>query len=165
VTARNIVSAALALTSAVMRKEAIILRLTVPDDLPTVLGNTQELQQVVLNIISNARYALQEKYPHAHDDKILEIMGGFVKNDTRPAVRLIFRDHGTGIPAPVLHRVHEPFFTTKPGSLGTGIGLSISAKIVADHGGRLTIDSKEGSYTEVTVELPASVEEGGKGEK
>ncbi|MCK7491410.1 MAG: ATP-binding protein [Comamonadaceae bacterium] len=51
----------------------------------------------------------------------------------------IFRDHGTGIPASALHRVHEPFFTTKPGSLGTGLGLSISSRIVADHGGRLTM--------------------------
>jgi PAS domain S-box-containing protein len=165
VAARNIVSAALTLTSAIMRKEAITVRLAVPDDLPAVLCNAQELQQVVLNIIGNARYALQEKYPHAHDDKVLEIIGETVKNDTGPAVRLIFRDHGTGIPASALHRVHEPFFTTKPGSLGTGLGLSISSRIVADHGGRLTIDSKEGSYTEVTVELPVSVEEGGKGEQ
>ncbi|HWR90075.1 MAG TPA: PAS domain S-box protein, partial [Dissulfurispiraceae bacterium] len=159
VAAKDIVSAALTLTSAIMRKEAITMRLTIPDDLPTVLGNPQELQQVVLNIIGNARYALQEKYPHAHDDKILEIMGETVVKDTGPAVRLIFRDHGTGIPSSALHRVHEPFFTTKPGSLGTGLGLSISSRIVADHGGRLTIDSKEGSYTEVTVELPVSVEE------
>ncbi|MCK7491409.1 MAG: hypothetical protein MZW92_06625 [Comamonadaceae bacterium] len=71
-----------------MRKEAITVRLTVPDDLPAVLCNAQELQRVVLNIIGNARYALQEKYPHAHDDKVLEITGATVVKDTGPAVRL-----------------------------------------------------------------------------
>jgi signal transduction histidine kinase len=64
-------------------------------------------------------------------------------------------DHGTGIPKEVQHKVTSPFFTTKPQSEGTGLGLSISHGIVADHGGQLTVESAEGEYTRVVIDLPA----------
>ena len=67
---------------------------------------------------------------------------------------LVFHDGGTGIPAYQLPKILDPFYTTKPSGAGTGLGLSISHGIIEDHGGRLDIDSVEGCYTKVTIELP-----------
>ena len=69
---------------------------------------------------------------------------------------LTVADTGVGIPASLLHRVTEPFFTTKPEGAGTGLGLSICRSIVEHHGGRLEIESQEGQGTRVRVLLPAS---------
>jgi signal transduction histidine kinase len=71
-------------------------------------------------------------------------------------VRVVFRDHGVGIPEELQERVMNPFVTTKPSAEGTGLGLSISHEIVQKHGGLLTIESVAGEYTEVIVELPAT---------
>ena len=71
-------------------------------------------------------------------------------------VRVVFRDHGVGIPEELLERVVNPFVTTKPSGEGTGLGLSISHEIVQKHRGSLTIKSVFGEYTEVIVELPAN---------
>ncbi len=73
-------------------------------------------------------------------------------------MRLTFHDHGIGIPADITARVCDPFFSTKPPGEGTGLGLSISHTIIKDHGGRLRIESREGDYTKVIMELPAMEE-------
>jgi signal transduction histidine kinase len=122
-----------------------------------VKGHLQQIQQVVLNIISNARYALNQKYPAANEDKILHIQTEKRIIGKRPFVRLIFRDHGIGIPEDILHKIMDPFFSTKPNGVGTGLGLSISHGIVRDHDGRIGINSVEGEYTRVTVDLPVHV--------
>jgi signal transduction histidine kinase len=69
---------------------------------------------------------------------------------------MAFRDRGTGIPANLMDKLIAPFFTTKPGGKGTGLGLSICAGIVSDHGGKLALESVEGEFTEVTVDLPVT---------
>ena len=151
----DILSEALLLTRAQTKKEGITLLIAVPSDLPGIVANPQQIQQVFMNLIGNARHALNEKYPGAHDDKIIEIRGEriVVNGDTR--VRLTFRDTGTGIPAGLIDKVVEPFFSTKQSGQGTGLGLSICNGIVNDHGGTLGIESVEGEFTSVTVDLPA----------
>jgi signal transduction histidine kinase len=74
-------------------------------------------------------------------------------------VQLAVHDRGTGIPESSLHKILEPFYTTKPAGDGTGLGLSISHGIIKDHQGEIVIDSREGQYTTVTLILPAAVEE------
>ncbi len=106
-------------------------------------------------MISNARYALIEKFPKAHKDKILEIKGESITRESFPFIRVTFLDRGTGIPPNILDKVVEPFFSTKPKGVGTGLGLSISHGIVSNHGGTMKIDSVEGLYTRVTIDLPA----------
>jgi PAS domain S-box-containing protein len=154
----EILSDTLTLTEAQIRKDGIILKLNVPPELPKIIANPHQIQQVFLNIVSNARYALNQKYREAHDNKILEIFGEKIVLDNCPYVRVIFYDHGIGIPADIMNKIMNPFFTTKPAGKGTGLGLSISHGIVSEHGGKLVIDSTEGEVTKVAVILPAMVQ-------
>ena len=154
----EILSDTLTLTEAQIRKDGIILKLNVPPELPKIIANPHQIQQVFLNIVSNARYALNQKYREAHDNKILEIFGEKIVLDNCPYVRVIFYDHGTGIPTDIMNKIMNPFFTTKPPGKGTGLGLSISHGIITEHGGKLVIDSAEGEVTKVAVMLPAMVQ-------
>ncbi len=155
VTVSQIMTEALALTQAQIQKDGIDLNIDVPDNLPFLIGQLQQIQQVFLNIINNARYALNQKYPGGHENKILEILAEMVTNDGSPWIRVTFLDRGIGIPGDVIENVMEPFFTTKPAGVGTGLGLSIGHGIISDHGGKLRIESNEGEYTRVIIDLPA----------
>ncbi len=150
----EILSDTLILTGAQLRKDNIRLKMDVPQTLPGITANAQLIQQVFLNAINNARYALNQKYPGSHDDKILEISGEEVVLCDYPSIKITFYDHGTGIPAHIRDKVMNPFFTTKPTGKGTGLGLSISHGIIRDHGGKLMIDSVEGRFTKISVILP-----------
>jgi signal transduction histidine kinase len=68
-------------------------------------------------------------------------------------------DTGAGIPKEIIPYVFEPFFTTKPPGMGTGLGLSVAKRIISDHGGEISIKSKEGKGTTVTIKLPLFSEE------
>ncbi len=145
----------LTLSESLILKQGIRLSVDVPSDLPEITANPQQLQQVFLNLISNARYALNGKYPDFHEDKILEIRGRKGMLDGHPFVFLSFRDHGCGIPHEILDKIMVPFFSTKPAGKGTGLGLSVSHGIVEDHGGKLMVESVENQWTEAVVALPA----------
>ena len=143
------------LTQAQIRKEGIALKTDLPDDLPEVDANFQQIQQCFINIINNARYALNEKYPARHKNKRFEISGERVTIGDRPYVRIVFYDQGVGIPAHDLPVLTKPFFSTKPFGKGTGLGLNISAKIITDHAGHLRFESTKGEFTRVIIDLPA----------
>ncbi len=136
-------------------KNFITVKASFPDDLPPVLVKPQQIKQVILNLFTNALYALNKKFPDANPKKILEVDAQSSSGRKGPRVSLTFHDHGIGIPAGMTSRVCDPFFSTKPPGEGTGLGLSISYTIIKDHGGSLQIDSSEGDYTKVIVELPA----------
>ncbi len=143
----------LGLTATQLRDDHIECRLEIDPGLPRVFANSGQLRQVFLNIINNARYALNERFAGTHPDKILEVRVSLVSG-TPERVRLAFIDHGIGIPAGILDRVMNPFFTTKPVGKGTGLGLSISHGIIADHQGNLKLESVEGHGTRVRIDLP-----------
>ena len=71
---------------------------------------------------------------------------------------MTFYDRGTGIPATLLGKVVQPFFSTKPAGQGTGLGLSISHGIIGDHDGRMGFESEEGAFTKVIIDLPAVID-------
>jgi PAS domain S-box-containing protein len=151
------------LIQAQIRKEGIDLKVDLPDDLPQVDVNFQQLQQGFINIINNARYALNEKYPGKHKNKRFEITGEKVTIGDRPYVRIVFYDQGVGISAHELSMLTKPFFSTKPLGKGTGLGLNITQTIITDHGGQLSFESTKGEFTRVIIDLPAS--RGGSGEE
>ena len=155
----ELLSDVFALTETQVQKESIKVTVDIPDDLPEIIAHPQQIEQVFLNIINNARYALNRKYQGTHRDKVLEVIiqGLTIKN--YPYVRITFYDHGTGIPDHLRDKVIDPFFSTKPKGIGTGLGLSISHGIINDHGGNLKIDSVEGKFTKIIIELPARRED------
>jgi signal transduction histidine kinase len=113
-------------------------------DLWNVVGNQNEISQVLLNLVTNARDAMPN--------------GGTVKLRTRNLpdgqVELVVADSGAGIPPEVLGRIFDPFFTTKPEGKGTGLGLAVSYGIIREHRGRIAVRSKVGEGTEMQVVLP-----------
>jgi polar amino acid transport system substrate-binding protein len=115
-------------------------------DLPPVLGSAQRLEQVVVNLLLNACEALPDA------DRAVRL----VTRAERGAGRVILevRDEGVGIPAEHLRHIEEPFFTTKRTAGGTGLGLSVSASIVKQHGGALEFESSPGVGTTARLALP-----------
>ncbi|BCA80715.1 response regulator [Desulfuromonas sp. AOP6] len=160
VAVEEILADSLALVETQLRKDGIRFELQLTEGLPPVFALKQQIQQVFLNLISNARYALNEKYAGAHQDKLLRLSGETICVGGRPFVRMTLYDQGTGIPLDIIERITNPFFSTKPHDKGTGLGLSISHGIVRDHDGRLVFDSAEGQYTRVVMDLPAVAAKG-----
>jgi PAS domain S-box-containing protein len=143
-----------ALTDAQIFKDGIVLEVAVPETLPCILGDFQQIMQVFINLINNARYALNQKYPSATPEKKLIITGALKQLEDGQVLDVSFLDAGTGIPAQIIDKVINPFFTTKPAGQGTGLGLAISHGIITDHDGKLIIESVEGEYTRVTTRFP-----------
>jgi PAS domain S-box-containing protein len=154
----EIFSDTLSLTSAQIRKDGIHLKVSIPSEPMKIPVHSQQIQQVFLNLISNARFALNKKYPGTHENKILEIKCEKTTFNNSPHIRIIFTDNGTGIPSAIMDKVINPFFSTKPSRIGTGLGLSISHGIISEHGGKLSIDSSEGEYTTTTINLPIEMD-------
>ncbi len=119
------------------------------NNIPTIYVDSQQIQQVLLNIILNAEHAIMEA---RKERKIIEIITSF--DAKRQMIIIKITDNGTGIPKDVIHRVFDPFFTTKPVGVGTGLGLSISHGIIAEHGGNIYVESEVGQRTTFTIELP-----------
>ncbi len=153
---KDILSDTLGLTERRIIKEGIRLSVDVPDDLPNIKARSKEIQQVFLNVINNAHYALNHCTPEAGGDKFLDIQSKTIVLHGRNYIRTIFHDNGGGIQTNLLNRISEPFFSTKPQGEGTGLGLSISHGIVENHGGRLWFESVEGRYTKAVIDLPVN---------
>ena len=150
----EIFSDTLSLTSAQIRKDGIHLTVDIPSKPIKIPVHPQQIQQVFLNLISNSRFALNQKYPGTHENKILEITCDEISIHGQRYVRIVFLDNGTGINANIIDKVVNPFFSTKPNRMGTGLGLSISHGIISEHGGKLLINSVEGDFTIITINLP-----------
>jgi PAS domain S-box-containing protein len=152
---REIIAEVLALTETQVLKDGINLTVDFPEELHKTLADFQQIEQVFLNLLNNARYALNQKHPNAHPRKNLIIHGIEETVDDALYVVVTFIDYGTGIPSAILDKIYNPFFSTKPSGIGTGLGLAISHGIITDHNGKLAFESKYGDYTKVAVRLPA----------
>jgi two-component system NtrC family sensor kinase len=117
--------------------------------LPFLQGDSGQLQQVLTNLMSNARQAMEEQG-----------RGGTIRVRTRRVaenrVLLEVNDDGPGIPSEIQARIFDPFFTTKPAGVGTGLGLAIVLGIVQEHGGHVRVTSSAGGGATFSVELPAA---------
>jgi signal transduction histidine kinase len=155
---REVIDEVLALTETQILKDGINLTIDFPEELHKTLADFQQIEQIFLNILNNARYALNQRYPNAHPKKNLIIHGIAETEDDTLYLAITFIDYGIGIPSSILDKIYNPFFSTKPSGIGTGLGLAISHGIITDHGGKLVLESKYGDYTKVTVMLPAITE-------
>jgi len=114
---------------------------------------SQDIGRVILNLITNAFYAVNEKKklkPEGYEPTVT------VKTKKeKDKIEIEVKDNGTGIPQKALEKIFQPFFTTKPTGQGTGLGLSLSYDIVTkSHGGEIKVDTKDGEYTSFIIILP-----------
>jgi two-component system NtrC family sensor kinase len=126
----------------------IHLKLNLKEDLPSVVSDKGQLQQVLLNIINNAIDVVEK-------GGLIEI---FTDIKDENAIRVSVRDNGHGIPEDIIKHIFEPFFTTKEKGKGTGLGLSISYGIMRKMGGTILVESKVGKGTTFIVEIPQKAE-------
>jgi signal transduction histidine kinase/DNA-binding response OmpR family regulator len=129
------------------KTSGIELAVDVPSGLPPIHGDPNQLQQVFLNLLTNARQALEPKKAGGKISISAVAREGWVV--------LEFSDNGTGIPQEHLGKIFDPFFTTKPVGKGTGLGLSISYGIIQQHQGKIRAESAPGKGSTFVIELPA----------
>jgi C4-dicarboxylate-specific signal transduction histidine kinase len=144
-----IIVQALSLLQEQMKLRNIEVELELCDEDPVVIGNAIQLEQVFLNLLTNARDALAQSAR-----KLIRISSCVERN----TLRLVFSDSGPGIPMGLQRRVFDPFFTTKQVGAGTGLGLSITYGIVRDHQGTISIDSVPGAGAAFIIELPLAMD-------
>ncbi len=134
----------------------IELNINLPPELSPIKADSDQIRQVVLNIMLNAIEALTQQPNAKEKHKRLDISAKqiiyFIDGEPQPFVELAFQDNGTGIPESILAKIFDPFFTTKPN--GTGLGLAICFKIVSEHQGRIDISNAAEGGAIVTVKLP-----------
>jgi len=150
----DIINQTISLIRTVVKSDQITLMIDLEENLPDIKCRSQQIQQVLMNLMTNARDALNDKYKEYDQDKVIYLTCSQFKDQERRWIRITVEDHGNGIPMHIREKIFEPFFSTKPKEVGTGLGLSISFGIVKDHHGKIEIDSKECSYTKFILELP-----------
>jgi len=142
-----------------IQKRRLTLRAELQEELPPIMGNSIEIQQVILNLVVNARDAMPGggKLTICTEDITVETRqhdGPFADVEPGDYVRLALGDTGTGMSQEVLAQVFEPFFTTKEPGRGMGLGLFLTRAVIEKLGGSLSLDSRVGSGTRVEVTLP-----------
>jgi PAS domain S-box-containing protein len=121
-----------------------------PPDLPKIWGDPNQLEQVFLNLISNARDAMEKVVGR----RVLTIRASLIRHEGWDEIEVQVKDTGAGIPEEHLDKIFEPFFTTKEVGEGTGLGLSICYGILEAHGGKIEVESKVGEGTTFRLTLP-----------
>lgn len=153
VNVNEVVGNALRIIGAQYENHRVGITLELTDDIGLTLGNPYRLEQVLLNLLSNAKDALEEN---------TDILGGSPEQrriiirtcETGENVSVSVEDNGKGIPEQDMEKIFEPFFTTKPPGKGTGLGLSIGHGIVREMNGDISVETEVGEYTKITISLP-----------
>jgi len=158
------ISSAMSLLGEQLRLHEIEVVLDFTNELPQISGEPFQLEQVWINLISNARDAMDEKEKRIKDGRLPA--GEYHKKLTIKAyqelenkcVKINFSDNGIGISQEHTKRIFEPFFTTKEVGKGSGLGLSITYGIIESHKGKIIVESQEGQGVTFIVSLPIGVE-------
>ena len=129
---------------------------TLKTDYDETIGNIniipQDIARVILNLITNAFYAVDEKKKSGNEGYEPTVSVSTKKINDKTEIKVA--DNGNGIPQNVIDKIFQPFFTTKPTGQGTGLGLSLAYDIVKVHGGEIKVETKEGEGTEFIIQLP-----------
>lgn len=146
----DVITQAVSLVQEQLRLHQVEVQLDLASSNPRVCGNAIQLEQVFINLLTNARDAVI-KAP------VKQIVVRSTVQDRR--LTIMVRDSGLGIPPGLEQRVFDPFFSTKDVGAGTGLGLSITYGILKDHQGSITVESRPGEGATFVVELPMAAEE------
>ena len=152
----DVVNSAVELLGAQFRSHGVHLTTDLAAELPVVTANPFSLEEVLLNLLTNARDAVEAAQEAAMNQGKVQIRTELRAGEARRRVRIEVVDNGGGVPREDLERVFEPFYTTKDPDKGTGLGLSVSKSIVELLGGRIWMDSVSGSETRVSIVLPVA---------
>jgi C4-dicarboxylate-specific signal transduction histidine kinase len=144
----DILERALSLMNEQLRARLIEVEVEPASEELVVLGNAIQLEQVVINLLTNARDALVDA-----PERTIRLASGLTKDER---VRITVSDSGPGIPPGLEQRIFDPFFTTKEVGMGTGLGLSITYGIVKEHGGSIEVTSRPGEGACFEIELPVA---------
>ena len=135
---------------------AIPIAIGIETDFDNTIGKInivpQEIGRVMLNLLNNAFYAVNEKAKLRGASYEPRVVVSTKKNGDM--VEIVVEDNGNGIPQKILDKIFQPFFTTKPAGQGTGLGLSLAYDVVKAHGGEIKVNTREGEFTEIVVQLP-----------
>jgi signal transduction histidine kinase len=148
VSVNEVISAALDMTAYAVRTSNIEVAVDLGEDIPTILADPDQLHQVVMNLVVNAQQVLQDR----PGPRRIRVASRF--DADAGVIRIAVADNGPGIPEHLRARVFEPYFTTKPTGMGTGVGLAVSHGIVEAHGGTLILDCPEMGGAVFTITLP-----------
>jgi two-component system, NtrC family, sensor kinase len=148
---REIVEKALMLASYNLESARVSVTQEIAQDLPDILADSNQLEQVLLNLLINSIHAIEEKREQLEDFR-----GSITIRITRDSDGIILQivDDGTGVRPNDLDRVFDPFFSTKDTGKGTGLGLAVCRRIIHAHGGSISVESTFGEGATVTVTLP-----------
>jgi signal transduction histidine kinase len=142
-----------------IRLDDIDLEILVPENMPVIKASKNQIEQVIVNLLQNARDAILDRQmaDEANEEEpsnknIITVRGGVVPDE--PSVFLEVEDTGIGMSDDVEKRIFEPFYTTKNSERGTGLGLSISLEIIRSHGGEMQVETKEGRGSVFRIVLP-----------
>jgi len=149
VSLNDVVVAAIDLVSYGLRVDSVAVALDLAEPIPQVSADPQQLERVVINLVSNAQYALRSRLL----PRSVVLRTSF--DASLGVVRLQVTDNGGGIPPEIRSRIFDPFFTTKPVGEGTGLGLSLCHGIIAAHNGTIAVSSETDSGTSFVITLPA----------
>lgn len=157
----HLVQATLELLAYELRTNNITVTVQAAQDLPVILGDARQLQQVLVNLIRNARQAIRSVATSGNITICIKCCGAQFARDRQPdepVVSLCVRDDGPGIPPGLLTRIFDPFFTTKGSEDGTGLGLSICHGIIARHKGHIWAENGPDGGAVFIIELPVGKE-------
>lgn len=149
----QVVSNALSLVQTQFVNHGIELRVNLTENPPEIIGDKHKIEQVLLNLLGNAKHAVEEKEKTANSPtyvKQISIVSHFESN----MIFLEVTDNGIGIAQKDIDKIFDPFYTTKKADKGTGLGLSISYGIIKDILGDIKVESEEGKYTTFEVSIP-----------
>jgi len=152
----DVINATLELADFDLKKHGIKVIKEFDEKIPAILGESNQLEQVFLNLFINAQHAISENNEkgtitiktNTSSEKIN------VDDNGHGFVNVVVTDDGPGIPQKIINNIFDPFFTTKPEGKGTGLGLSVSLGIIKDHNGIVDVISKEGKGTSFDIKFP-----------
>lgn len=149
----KVVKDALSFVSKQFAGHNVEMVINIPDKTIETIGNHYRLEQVILNLLSNAKYAVDEKEKQTTSNGFVkQISIDLIKNQTQAIISIM--DNGIGISKKIIPKIFNPFFTTKSEEKGTGLGLSISYGIISEMKGTIEVKSEKGEFTHVSIVLP-----------
>jgi len=152
----EIVESSVSLIKTTFRKENINIEIAPTDAVPSIVCNPQKIKQVLINLLTNAQKALNQKYPGQKYDENKKIIISIktINDDKKQWLRITVEDFGIGIPEQTGDKIFQPFYTTYLHDGGSGLGLALCRSIIREHEGRLSYQSEYNHYTQFYMDLP-----------